>query len=305
MAHAQGAVSAFDPAKAVAKSVKVGSEPVALAIDESTNRIYVANNASGSVSVIDGANDIVVATVNVGSLPYVLAVNPVTNKIFVSNTFKDDITLIDGATNGTTTIKAGSADSIVIDTKQDRAYLTSWEGTSLTALTSKPAIVGQIPMGGMHLWGVALEEAAGKVYVTRAGNAQLSVVDEASGGVTNIATGATPCAVAVNPASSRIYVVNHDDDTVTVIDAAYGKALTTVKVGKKPQGIALDAKANRIYVANVHGDSVSVIDGARNEVIDTLRTGRNPYALAVDQNTGKVYVTLEDGSASLLARSTH
>jgi YVTN family beta-propeller protein len=293
----QDAIAVFDREKKAAVSVKVGKDPVALAINEATNRIYVANNAGGSVSVIDGSKDAVVATVEVGALPYVLAVNPVTNKIFVSNTFSDKITLIDGATNAMSTIKAGSADSIVIDAKRDRAYLIGWEGTSLTVLDSNPAIVGKIKMGGMHLWGMAVDEAAGKVYVTRAGKEELAIVDEVSGSVTNIATntatGATPCAVAVNPATNRIYVVNHEVAAVAVIDATEGKTLATVKVGEKPQGIAIDAKANRIYVANVHGDSVSVIDGARNAVIETLRVGHNPYALVVNDRIARLYTVLQ------------
>jgi YVTN family beta-propeller protein len=289
----QDAVAVFDGEKKAAVNVKVGKEPVALAINEATNRIYVANNAGGSVSVIDGSKDAVVATVEVGALPYVLAVNPVTNKIFVSNTFSDKITLIDGETNAISTIKAGSADSIVIDTKRDRAYLIGWEGTSLTVLDSKAAIVGKIKMGGMHLWGMAVDEAAGKLYVTRAGKAELAIVDEASGSVTNIATGSTPCAVAVNPATKLIYVVNHEDDAVSVIDGTQGKVLATVKVGEKPQGIAVDAKANRIYVANVHGDSVSVIDGARNAVIKTLRVGHNPYAVVVNDRSARLYAVLQ------------
>lgn len=291
--RAHDAVSIFDQEKVAPASVKVGKDPVALAINEATNRIYVANNAGGSVSVIDGTNDAVMATVNVGALPYVLAVNPVTNKVFVSNTFSDMITLIDGATNATSTIKAGSADSIVIDTKRDRAYLIGWEGTSLTVLDSKPAVIGKVKMGGMHLWGMAVDEAAGKLYVTRAGSAELAIVDEASGSVTNIPTGATPCAVAVNPATNRIYVVNHEDDTVTVIDGREVKTLATARVGKKPQGIAVDTKANRIYVANVHGDSVSVIDGDRNTVIKTLRAGHNPYALAVNDGISRLFAVPE------------
>ena len=292
----QDAVAVFDREKKAAPSVKVGKDPVALAINEATNRIYVANNGGGSVSVIDGDKDAVVATVNVGQLPYVLAVNPVTNKIFVSNTFSDKITLIDGATNAMSTIKAGSADSIVIDTMRDRAYLIGWEGTSLTVLDSKPSIVGKIKMGGMHLWGMAVDEAAGKLYVTRAGKAELAIVDEASGSVTNIATGATPCAVAMNPATKLIYVVDHEDATVTVIDGTQGKSLATVKVGEKPQGIALDAKTNRIYVANVHGDSVSVIDGARNALIETLSVGHNPYALVVNDSAARLYTVLQGES---------
>jgi YVTN family beta-propeller protein len=290
------AVSVFDQEKAATASVNVGKDPVALAINEKTNRIYVANNGGGSVSVIDGNTDAVVETVNVGSLPYVLAVNPVTDKIFVSNTFSDAITLIDGATNATSTIKAGSADSIVIDTKRDRAYLIGWEGTSLTVLDSKPAIIGKVKMGGMHLWGMAIDEAAAKLYVTRAGNAQLAILDENSGSVSNIATGATPCAVARNPATNSIYVVNHEDNAVTVIDGTQGKVLATVRVGEKPQGIAIDSHANRIYVANVRGESVSVIDGARNAVIKTLHTAHNPYALAVNEKTAQLYAALESAA---------
>jgi YVTN family beta-propeller protein len=298
VAPAQDAVTVFDGEKSAATSVKVGKSPVALAINETTNRIYVANNAAGSISVIDGANDTVVATINVGSLPYVLAVNPVTNKIFVSNTFSNEITLIDGATNATTKIKAGSADSIVIDSKRDRAYLIGWEGTSLTVLDSKPAIVGKIPMGGMHLWGMAVDEAAGKLYVTRAGKAELAVVDESSGSVTNIATGATPCAVAINPATNLIYVVNHDDNAVTVIDPTQSKPVATVKVGEKPQGIAIDAKSNRIYVANVHSDTISAIDGARNALIKTFPTAHNPYALALTTTPARLYAALESDAPS-------
>ena len=292
----RAAVVVFSPEKAESTTVKVGSEPVALAVSEPTNRIYVANHAGGSVSVIDGTKDAVVATVNVGALPYVLAVNPVTNKIFVSNSFSDVVTLIDGATSLTSTVKAGSADSIVIDTKRDRAYLVGWESNSLTVLDSKAVVIGKIPMGGMHLWGITVDEDGGKLYVTRAGNSQLAIVDEDSGSVRNVPTGATPCAVALNPKTNLIYVVNHEDDSVTVIDSIHAKALATVKVGEKPQGLAIDLNANRIYVANVHGDSISVIDGARNKVIKRLTSGKNPYALAV--NGGKLYTVLQGDPAA-------
>jgi len=99
--------------------------------------------------------------------------------------------------------------------------------------------------------------------------------------------------VAANPATNLIYVVNHEGNTVTVIDGTQGKALATVEVGKRPQGITIDAKANRIYVANVHGDSVSVIDGAQNAVIETLRTGHNPYALVANERTARLYTILQ------------
>jgi len=134
----------FDPQTESMSSVRVGAGPVAIAVNTATNRIYVANSDGGSVSVIDGKNKSVLATVSVGPRPYVVAVNPATNRIYVSNTFSNLITVIDGATNSTTTVKAGSADAIAVDSKLDKVYLLGYEGTNLTVLNRKPSIVGEI-----------------------------------------------------------------------------------------------------------------------------------------------------------------
>jgi len=100
-------------------SVRVAAGPVAIAVNAAKNRIYVANSEAGSVSVIDGKNDSVIATLSVGPRPYVVAVNPATNHIYVSNTFSNLITVIDGATNSATTVKASSADAIAVDSRLD------------------------------------------------------------------------------------------------------------------------------------------------------------------------------------------
>jgi YVTN family beta-propeller protein len=300
VSESQDAIVVYDPGKKTTATIKVGKSPVALAINEATNGIYVANNGSGSVSVIDGANDALAANIDVGALPYVLAVNPVANKIFVSNTFSDVITLIDGKTNATTTIKAGSADSIVVDAQRDRAYLVGWESTNLTVLDSKPSVVAKIPLHGMHVWGTLADQATGRVFATKAGSAELLVVEEGSTKVRAIPTGAIPCAVALNPATGLVYVVNHGEDTVTTIDGANQRVVATIHVGKSPQGIVIDSKTNRIYVANVHGHSVTMIDGARNVATKTFHVGKNPYALAVDQVSGRLYAALE-GETSFAA----
>src|SRR5450631_148629 len=166
------AISIFDPEKNSIASVPVGASPVAIAINDTTNRVYVANNGGASVTVVAGQTDTALATVSVGALPYVLAVNPATNKIYVSNTFSKPITTIDGATNSTTTVKAGSADAIAIDTRRDRLYLAGYEDVNLLVLDGKAAVVGKVP-AGIHPWGMALDETAATLYVTRSGDAQL------------------------------------------------------------------------------------------------------------------------------------
>jgi YVTN family beta-propeller protein len=288
-------VAVYDPHKNSTTEIKVGAEPIALAINSSTNRVYVVNHTAGTISVIDGSTDTVIATIDVGAEPYVVAVNPATNQAYVSNTFSSDFTVIDGATNKTSKVKAGSADSIVVDSKRGDIYLAGYQSTKLDKLSAAtPAAVaanGAVTIG-IHGWGIALDESKSEVYVTRSGNSELAIVDEASGKVTFVPTGKIPSAVAFNPATSRLYVVNHGDDTVTVIDAAARKPLATIPVGVQPQAVVVDAKSNRIYVANTHGDTITVIDGATNAATQTLHTGKNPYALAFDPDNNTLYVAL-------------
>ena len=85
-------------AQMVTTTVSVGTSPGAMAVNPVTNKIYVANYGSGTVTVIDGATN-TTTTVTVGDRPTAVAVNPVTNKIYVANNGSDNVTVIDGATN--------------------------------------------------------------------------------------------------------------------------------------------------------------------------------------------------------------
>src|SRR5204863_3519406 len=80
-------------------TLTAGTSPFAVAVNPVTNKIYVANTGSGSVTVIDGASN-TASTVGVGSGPIAVAVNPVTNKIYVANQV-GSVTVIDGASNNT------------------------------------------------------------------------------------------------------------------------------------------------------------------------------------------------------------
>ena len=78
-------------------AIAVGTDPSAIAIDATRNRIYVANEGSNNVTVIDGANNST-RTVPVGPRPQYIAVNTKTNRIYVNNAADSSISVIDGST---------------------------------------------------------------------------------------------------------------------------------------------------------------------------------------------------------------
>ena len=282
-------VVVIDEAKKTTQRVAVGRTPAAIAVNEATGRVYVGNRSDGTLSVIDGATDKVVATIDVGVRPFAVAADPVTNRVYVSNTFNDTMSILDGATNTRTTMKVPGADAMLVDWHGGKLYLTGYEDANLRVLDEATQNFSRVKTGS-HNFGIVQNERTGDLWVPLVGSAQLVKLDGATGDRTVTAVGDFPCATAVNPATNRVYVVNYGDETVSVVDGATTKVLATVKVGSHPQAVAVDWKRNRVYVANVHGDSVSEIDGATNSVIATRPAGKNPYALVVSEETGAVYV---------------
>ncbi|MBU5444787.1 fibronectin type III domain-containing protein [Paenibacillus sp. MSJ-34] len=110
-----------------------------------------------------------------------------------------------------------------------------------------------------------------------------------------IEAGTNPQAVAVNPVTNKIYVVNFRSHNVTVIDGANGTT-KTVGVGTFPSDIAVNPVTNKIYVTNSYSNNVTVIDGTNDttKVVDVRSSSR---AIAVNPVTNKIYVVNSSSNA--------
>src|SRR5688572_16861107 len=88
------------PVPEVVDTVRVEGHPVGVAVNTVTNRIYVANLLSNTVSVIDGASHVLITTIPVSSTPFSVGVNPNTNFIYVGQSGNSRlVTIINGANN--------------------------------------------------------------------------------------------------------------------------------------------------------------------------------------------------------------
>ena len=67
--------------------------------ESETNRIYVTNDVSNNVNVIDGESNQVVDSISAGDNPAGVSVNSTTNRIYVLNFDSDNVSVIDGENN--------------------------------------------------------------------------------------------------------------------------------------------------------------------------------------------------------------
>ena len=248
----------------------------------------------------------VTSTLPAGSGPFAVAVNPITNKVYISNSGGASVTMIDGATNLTKTIPVGKGPlGIAVNTVTNKIYVANEQDGTVSVIDgASDTVVATPPAGNLPSF-VAVNPLTNSIYICNVGGDSVSVIN--GGTDTVIATVIGPNsanlgllgALAVNPATNKIYVVSipvSGPSSLAVIDGASNAMTGTVLVGNTSTSpfqtvIAVNPISNKIYVANVADNTVSVVDGSSDSVLATVPVGNAPEGLAVNPVTNRVYVT--------------
>jgi predicted alpha-1,2-mannosidase len=254
-------VSAFDPQTgAVAFTIGVGKNPGDAAMSADGSRLYIPNQGSADVSVIDTTLQApaVVATVKVGKTPAGLQLAPDGKSAWVSNYADDTIQQID-----------------------------------LTAMRAqKPIAVGRAPQG------VAISPDGNTIYVANQNDNTMSAVDARSGNAgATIKVGAKPLALLLSHDGRMAYVGNEGSNSVTPVDLVTRRAYAPIPAGVQPQGMTLSPDGRTLYVADGGSDTVSVIDLQRRRPGRSIRVGLNPFAVALSADGATLYAVLLSDNA--------
>lgn len=244
----------------------VGSYPVGVDINPLTGMIYVANQFSNTISVIDSKTDETVNTIRVDNFPYDLDINPFNNRIYVTNRGSATVSVIDGSTN-----------QKLSDVR-----------------------VGSSPVG------ISVNPSKNLIYVTNLDSKSLSIIDGINNNVIKtIKLNYIPYGITVNPITNKIYISNIDNSTVSIIDGKTNQVLNNITVGIVPTGLYIDLKTNILYAANYVSNTVSIIDAKTNKIKSTVKVGKSPVDIAANPITNKIYVSnLGDNTVSVINATT-
>jgi YVTN family beta-propeller protein len=290
---------------------------------------YVTNVDDNTVSVINTANNKVVATISVGGFPDAVATTPDGTHAYVTNAFDSNVSVIDTASNTVVaTISVGSSPNGVAITPNgtqryeddDRrhpplAYVTNGADNTVSVIdTASNKVVATIPVR-QDPTGVAFTSDGTHAYVTNQLDDSVSVIDTASNTVVDTISGfpdfVLPIGVAITPNGAQpyerddrrhnsfAYVTNNVPDidgsnfpasTVSVIDTASNTVVATIPVGEYPNGVAITPDGAHAYVAN----NLSPTDGSINSagVVSVIDTARNKVVATIPVGSGPVGVAI-------------
>jgi YVTN family beta-propeller protein len=289
-----------------------GVHPKGIAVNPSTDSIYIANYSTRNVSVIDGSTNIVIRSIDVGNAPQGIARNPSTNYIYVTNQVSSNVSVIDGSTNCVVaTVSVGSLpNGVAVNPISNLIYVANQGSNTVSVIDGATnSVITTVNVGSQPV-GIAVNSNTNRVYVANAGtsNNNVSVIDGSTNSViTTVNVGGAQAAIAVNPSTNRIYVTLNN--SVLVIDGASSSVVSSVQVGSgswSGWGIAVNSNTNFIYASNYSKSTVLVINGSTNSVVATVNVGGFPWGIAVNPNTNLIYVSNQgNNSVSVIDGSTN
>ena len=293
-----------------------------LVLDDAAHRLYITDTRAGSLTVLDVVSDTVVGTV---------ALNEAPDAVSSQKPAKASQAARSGKTSraGKTAKPAGEDNKdgmykyreVVLDRTHNRLYLPgmSLEAGSDGVLKVVDAhtlkVQKVVPGLGFGTTGIALDETAGKLYVSNLVG-QLFVVDTGTLAVTgkfevaadqllNLAVDrAAGQVLAVDQGMARLdekrqqdgiaYTPRGKGNQVVAIDPANGQVTRNIAVGTQPVALLLDAERNRLYVSNRDSGNVSIIDARTGHLLKSVDLQRHPNSLTLNPKTGEVYVTIKN-----------
>jgi YVTN family beta-propeller protein len=300
----------------------VGGHP-SIAINPTTNKIYVPNSDFNTVSVID-SNTGNITNIPVGLAPMGIAINPASDKIHVANSGSNTISVINGDVDKKepNDIPVGKT-PLFVYVLSNKIYVANSGSNTISVINGdvdkkepNDIPVGNYPdiiTGVEQVLNTGMTRTEDSIYVL--GLSSLSVIANATSHKTTavIPVGLLPTSIDYD--SNNIYVANSHTSspnitcqltcggTVSVVNGTNYKEIGVIPVGIVPYSIKFDHYDNggsiyidKIYVANFGSNSVSVINDASDKIskikeITRIPVGRGPSFIEVSPSGDKIYVT--------------
>jgi len=269
MADVSGSVSSssFDP---VVAQVAVGLSPEIPALDDSTNQVWVPNDGSETISVIDESTNKVAE-----AIPLTSSAEPTVGPLAVAidQSTQTAYALVQGQTSS-----KSSFYSVMVINAKTYAIVTS--------------ITSCVESAGDDL---AIDDATDTIYeACYYSDGDVAVIDGATNTVKYFTVGGGPTGIAYDPVTNDVLVAESADDDIAVIDASTNTVTGTIPVGGEPYQIAIDRETGTAWVTDYDASKVFAVDPSNDavssvQVLDGEASGVS--GIAVDDATGMVYAT--------------
>ncbi|MCI4342204.1 MAG: YncE family protein [Thermoplasmata archaeon] len=278
--------------------IPVGFGPVSAAFDSTTGYVYVVNDQSVNISVINPISNRVVTSLSLpSSSAYALTVDTTNGMLYVGTS--SDVLAID-PTGGSVhaTIPVGNyVTGLAFDPSSGDVYVAVDTLNQIAIIDAGTnAVIKTLAAAGYPV-SVCYDSLNGYVYVGNTGLNNITVVNGATNSVVGFILTYGPAQMFVDPSNGELYVAAYPYD-LTAFDTATGNATAVIIVGSFPTGIALNSLTGDLLVTNARSENVSFVNPTTQRVVGTYLIGASVAQAIAIPSIGGV-AALDPSSAQL------
>ena len=255
---------------------------------------YVANEKSGTLSVIDTERDEVVGEIRAGARPRGMALGRDGKTLYVSDQPTNALLVVDLATQAVVSkIDLGESPEGVSASPDGRWIAAAVEVSNSVAFVDAETgrLSFTVKTQGKNPEHAVFSPDGRWLYVSAEEADSVDVVDVAARTqIASITVGKRPRGIAFTPDGKRAYVACELANTVYAIDVATRKVLASIPAGEFSNGVAMRSDGAVVFISNGKAGTISVIDTASNTVVSTLQVGKRPWNMAITADGRKLYV---------------
>ena len=241
-----------------------------------TGKVYVADEESSTVSVIDAASFKKIGSIAVGLGPHNVQVAPDGKTVWVTNNVEPDNA---PAQMPNASMPASMPKNTLKLAPGGEHASMAGAGAVWAIDTATDAVVAKVPVGKVPAHVVVTSDGR-FAYVANGGDNSVSVVDvSALRVVATIPVGAGPHGIRLSPDGKEVWVANLKGGTVSVIETGSRKLVARIKVGQGPAQVGFTPDGRLGFVSLSKEDRVAVIDPASRKLIRKVPVGTVPIQL--------------------------
>ncbi len=277
-------------------------------------RVFVTNEMSGDMTVINGDTHQVMTTVALGKRPRGIQLSADKSSLFVAlsgspiagpeddekdlppaDPSADGIGVVDLATLRLTRVIRGVSDpeQLVVSADGRHLYIASEDtGMAVVVDVASGATVATLPVGG-EPEGVGISPDGRFVYMTSEEDHQVAVIDTSRNEVVKLfKVGERPRQAAFSPDGARAYVTGETDGTVSVVDTSSHTVSHVIRLtGElvRPMEVDVSHDGRLAYVTTGRGRTLVEIDTSTNKPLRAVTLGTRPWGLAISPDGQTLY----------------
>jgi YVTN family beta-propeller protein len=241
--QADGIVIIDTVALRVARLLKGVTDPERIELSRDERTLFVTDEDTARVSVIDIARGKAIASIPVGHEPEGVRLSPNGQWLLVTSETDNNVAIIDPAAHKVlhTVLVGNRPRDIAFSADGSVAYVTGEADASV--------------------YRVALPDGAPATQIIQ------------------LRKEARPMGIVLDAPRERLYVTTGRGGTLAAIAAADGKLVREVPAGARPWGVALTPDGRRLVTANGSSGDVTVLDTDTLAVLGKVTVGRGPWGV--------------------------